>query len=304
MANAEHLTLLKQGVDVWNVWRRRYASVTPDLSGTTLAKINLPSIDLSHAYLMDVNLRGANLAKANLHGTDLRMANLTRVDFSGADFTRALFLDTVFADANLAGAKGLDTCRHNGPSHVDHRTFQRSGGELPNSFLRGCGLPDQLNDFLWSLFAQRSQFCSCFISYAGADEDFAHRLYEDLSREGVHCWFAPVDMKIGDKIRTRIDEVIQQHDKMLLVLSRYSVCSQWVEKEVETAFYKEREQKITTLFPVRLDDEIVHNRSGWAADIKRLRHIGDFRNWRDSASYQKSFSRLMRDLQMEVEQRR
>ncbi len=54
---------------------------------------------------------------------------------------------------------------------------------------------------------------------------------------------------------------------------------------------------------VRLDDEIVHNRSGWAADIKRLRHIGDFRNWRVPASYQKSFSRLMRDLQMEVGQR-
>ena len=39
-------------------------------------------------------------------------------------------------------------------------------------------------------------------------------------------------MKIGDKIRLRIDESIRIHDELLLVLSENSVASQWVEHEV------------------------------------------------------------------------
>ena len=59
-----------------------------------------------------------------------------------------------------------------------------------------------------------------------------------MQANNVRCWFAPEDMKIGDKIRSRIDEVINVHDKLLLVLSEESVNSEWVEKEVDTAFEK------------------------------------------------------------------
>ena len=38
-------------------------------------------------------------------------------------------------------------------------------------------------------------------------------------------------MKIGDRIRPRIDETIRVYDKLLLVLSKASVESQWVEQE-------------------------------------------------------------------------
>ena len=44
-------------------------------------------------------------------------------------------------------------------------------------------------------------------------------------------------MKIGDRIRPRIDETIRLYDKLLLVLSKTSVASQWVEQEVETAWH-------------------------------------------------------------------
>ena len=71
---------------------------------------------------------------------------------------------------------------------------------------------------------------------------------------GVRCWYAPEDMKIGDKIRARIDDSIRMYDKLLIILSRYSIASDWAEKEVETAFEKERQQNKTVLFPIRLDD--------------------------------------------------
>jgi hypothetical protein len=37
----------------------------------------------------------------------------------------------------------------------------------------------------------------------------------------------------------------------------------------------------------------------WAAKIRRTRHIGDFSNMKDLASYQLAFQRLLRDLKAE-----
>jgi hypothetical protein len=112
----------------------------------------------------------------------------------------------------------------------------------------------------------------------------------------VSCWFAPEDLKIGDEIRPKIDEAIRIHDKLLIVLSENSVGSPWVKKEVETAFEKERKQNRTVLFPIRLDDAVMETDEAWAADIRRTRHIGDFREWKNHDKYKEAFGRLMRDL--------
>jgi hypothetical protein len=50
------------------------------------------------------------------------------------------------------------------------------------------------------------------------------------------------------------------------------------------------------LFPVRLGDAVGDADQAWAADIRRTRPIGDFRNWKNHDSYQKAFQRLVRDL--------
>jgi hypothetical protein len=80
------------------------------------------------------------------------------------------------------------------------------------------------------------------------------------------------------------------------VLSRDSIRSPWVEKEVEAAFERERREKRIVLFPIRLDDEVVHTDESWAADIRRTRHIGDFTKWENHSDYRKAFDRLLRDL--------
>jgi len=80
----------------------------------------------------------------------------------------------------------------------------------------------------------------------------------------------------------------------------YSVNSAWVEKEVETAFEKERVQdNKPVLFPIRLDDAVVQTNQAWAAEIRRTRHIGDFTQWKEHDEYQQAFQRLLRDLNSE-----
>ncbi len=85
-----------------------------------------------------------------------------------------------------------------------------------------------------------------------------------------------------------------------MVLTENSVESDWVEEEVETALQKERSDKSTVLFPIRLDDAVMTTTKSWSETI-RDRNIGDFRDWKNHDSYKKSFDRLLRDLKGEKE---
>ena len=123
------------------------------------------------------------------------------------------------------------------------------------------------------------------------------RLYADLQRKNIRCWFAPEDLKIGDEFRNRIDESIRLYDKLLVILSQHSIDSAWVEYEVKKALKKEQDQGKPALFPIVLDEAIKDAPDAWAADIRRKRHIGDFTKWKDHDAYQVAFQRLLRDLQ-------
>ena len=299
-----------------------------DLSGADLSEANLSEANLSHAILRGSNLRGANLSYAylmlaklteanlieaslllaNLLGADLNRADLSRADLSNAilrhtsvgetDFSFAKINYTDFGNIDLSNVSGLESTEHRGPSTIGIDTIFQSGGKIPHKFLEDAGVPYIFIEYMGSLTGQSYQFYSCFISYSNNDKEFADRIHTDLRKEGVRCWFAPEDMKIGDKIRQTIDQSIRIYDKLLLVLSENSINSKWVEKEVETAFEKETRKK-TVLFPVRLDDSVMETDESWAADIRRTRHIGDFTNWKDYDSYQQAFKRLIRDLQAE-----
>jgi hypothetical protein len=213
-------------------------------------------------------------------------------------------------------AIGLNSVLHGGPSRNLTESFSLSKGKIPETFLRGCGLSDWEIEFVklyqMGLDAEQVaeitneiqrvylgtgiQYYSCFISYSNKDQDFAQKLHDDMQSNGVRCWFDREDMKIGDPIRPTIDSQIRLRDKLLVILSVNSVKSEWVGDEVEGALEEENKSNRLVLFPIRLDDTVMNTRDDWAAKIKRRRHIGDFSNWKDRASYQKSFERLLRDL--------
>jgi hypothetical protein len=69
------------------------------------------------------------------------------------------------------------------------------------------------------------------ISYSSKDDAFAKRLYADLQNTGVRCWFAPHDLPIGAKTWDAIDAAIKVRDKLLLILSKNAIASDWVEDE-------------------------------------------------------------------------
>src|SRR5712691_8812686 len=189
---------------------------------------------------------------------------------------------------------------------LDHRTLAKSG-QLPLAFLRGCGLPDKLIDYLPSLLNEAIQFYSCFISYSTKDQEFAERLHADLQNKGVRCWFAPHQIQGGKKIHEQIDEAIRLYDRLLLILSEASMHSEWVETEISKARKREKREARRMLFPVRLVDfETLRQWECFDADTgkdsaREIReyYVPDFSTWKNHDSYQKEFARLLRDLKAE-----
>jgi uncharacterized protein YjbI with pentapeptide repeats len=258
-----------------------------------LADASLQYVRLMRANLVDVDLSGAVLVGANLYG-----AVLNRVQLARADLAQATAEQTIWADLDLRHVRNIDRVQHRGPSIIGLNTVVTSQGQIPEAFLRGCGVPEQILAYVQSV-GRRSEpieLSSCFISYSSKNHDFCQRLHNDLQAAGVRCWFAPEDLKIGDRFRDEIESAIRLHDKLLLVLSDDSVKSDWVRSEVEEAFERETRERKQVLFPVRLDDAVLETPKAWAADIRRQRQIGDFSRWKDDDVYKRAFERLLRDL--------
>jgi TIR domain/Pentapeptide repeats (8 copies) len=208
------------------------------LSGADFAAADLNGADLFGAGMDAVELIGASLVGSNLSHTDLTLARFRFTDLRGANLTKAILDGTLFADVDLSTVSGLKTCVHYDPSIIDYLTLEKSR-KLPRSFLRGLGVPEALIMSLPSIFD--TEFYSCFISYSHKDEPFAKRIHSDLQQIGVRCWYAPHDMAIGDKTLDAVDGAIRNRDKVLLVLSKNSIASEWVEET--KAFEEERKRK-------------------------------------------------------------
>ena len=141
---------------------------------------------------------------------------------------------------------------------------------------------------------ENPQYSECFISFSSRDQRFADRLHADLQAAGVRCWYAPKDLPVGARTRQTLDDAIRSKDRLIVVLSRESIASDWVEKEVETAFEVERIRRGTVLLPVRIDDAVMKSTTAWASDIRNSRNIGDFVRWNDGTpAYREALERLL-----------
>ena len=344
MANPKHLEILNQGVEVWNNWRSEHATVKPDLSHAGLNSADLRDANLMFAVLIGADLRNANAMGAsfnraelrfarfinsNLRGADLSIVDLREADLTGADLIGATMLGAslnatilnganfknvhlsaaMFANIDLSEVKGLEAIKHLGPSDISINTLYKSGGKIPEAFLRGCGVPDEFITFLPSILGaqQAIQFYSCFISYSSKDEEFARRLYSRMRDEKLRVWFAPEDIKGGEKLHEQIERAIQVHDRLLIVLSEESMRSEWVITEIKRARRTEIREKRRKLFPIRLVDfETIQAWESFDADTGmdlaaevRSYFIPDFSNWKEHDDFEKAFDRLLHDLRAE-----
>jgi uncharacterized protein YjbI with pentapeptide repeats len=333
MADDEHLAIIKQGVEVWNKWRNKNPKILPDFSSANLIDANLRGAALRYANLRYVNLRYANLRGAGLVLADLRGANLDKTNLShatlsygnlsdanlrGAKLNGTKISSTIFGDNDLSVVEGLDSIVHHGPSTIGTDTLYNSKGRISEAFLRKCGLsdweiesaklynPDLSNEEITNIqykihdlrVSRAFQINPLFISYSHSDTDFVDVLEKRLINEGIRFWRDIHHAKAG-RLEKQIDQAIHVNDVVLLVLSKHSTNSDWVEHEARKARDKEKKIGKDALCPVALDDSWVTCR--WP---ERLReqimeyNILDFSNWTDDAYLQKMFGKLLKGLDL------
>lgn len=293
-----------------------------DLSEANLNRAGLSRANLSRANLLGANLSGADLSDADLSDTDLSdtdlyAANLSRADLSGADlmfanmvntvtletkFDKSRFGYTIIADCDLRNALGLHMVIHQGPSSIGIDSFNRSGGKISLTFLKGCGIDQDIAEYLLKE-ARIKMHYSCFISYSSKDERFAKKLKNDLELKNIKCWFFPEDATWGTDTYKSISLAIKTHDKLIIICSKNSLNSEPVLREIERAIQEEKARKEKdketerVLFPITIDNYLFNEWEHYLKpDLLKIT-IGDFRNWKDLKEYNKALLRLVKALQ-------
>ncbi|MEA5488947.1 MULTISPECIES: pentapeptide repeat-containing protein [Pseudanabaena] len=89
MANQEHLKIFRQGISVWNQWRKENPDLKPDLSHADLS-----DIDLSNTNILNADMSHADLSESNFNNTKFFSVNLASSIFKNTNFIRVVFSRT------------------------------------------------------------------------------------------------------------------------------------------------------------------------------------------------------------------
>lgn len=286
------------------------------LVGANLCGANLFQADLTDADLYAADLSHAYLCGANLSNADLSRANLTNAVLHSTKFSHAICTETTFLDVDLRKVDALDKIQHAGPCPISTSTFDHSSGQIPDIFLRGCGLspwqllavrlhdpdlsPADFADIQQRIFDERMKgyfLNGIFISYSRNDEGFVDKLYGRLREEGANVWLDR-EHAVAGSLEKQVHRAIRLNDIVVLVLSEASVQSDWVEAELDWARTKEKDTGREVLCPIALDDSWKEKVQGSVLWRKvKEKNVLDFSKWQ-TGGFNPQFEKLIRGMKV------
>lgn len=114
-----------------------------------------------------------------------------------------------------------------------------------------------------------------FISHSEKDQEgFVNNFVEKLIKRGIDVWYFPKNIKNGNNFVKKIYEGLNSCNYFILIISKNSNDSKWVDHEVEFAIDKQIKEMMLIL-PVRID--IDADRPLYFSTIQVL----DIENWED-----------------------
>jgi TIR domain len=107
----------------------------------------------------------------------------------------------------------------------------------------------------WAWFGEKiednaAEAAQVFICHASEDKPFVRVLARDLKAHGVPVWFDEWVLQVGDSLTEKIQEGIQRSGWLLVILSKSSVRSRWVRRELSSGLALELEKKGVYVLPV------------------------------------------------------
>lgn len=92
-----------------------------------------------------------------------------------------------------------------------------------------------------------------FLSYSSKNEKLAFTIFEEVVHLGLEIWFAPKSIKVGESYNAVISKAIKESKYMILILSKDSIDSPHVSREIGLAI-KNR----ITIYPIKIDDCVLN----------------------------------------------
>ena len=180
--------------------------------------------------------------------------------------------------------------------------------ELLSARLRDPNLTAyQVDEITADLFKMRSSspliVSGVFISYSHTDAaGLALKLYERLKRNGASCWLDQHDMVAG-AMAAQVERALRLNDVVVLILSRASLQSDWVNYEITRARAKEKSEGREVLCPIAIDDSWKDAKIATAIDpilfnyLLQKYNVLDFTNWETDA-FEGAFQKLWAGLKI------
>src|SRR5258706_5813865 len=136
MENQNHLSILLQGVEVWNAWRTKDSSIEPDLRGANIGPLNLEGINFRYVHLEKADLSGVCLKNSTIEGSYLQEAMIYRADLSGCVMNRTHLEKANILKSDLRGVQLWDVDLRGAHIYETHL----EGAELNGVRLGGADL--------------------------------------------------------------------------------------------------------------------------------------------------------------------
>lgn len=95
---------------------------------------------------------------------------------------------------------------------------------------------------------------SVFVSHASADAAVAERLAMGLQAVGYRSWYSQWELHPGDSIVERIEAALSASDVLVVVLSKKSVASGWVQRELNSVLIGQLSGAKVLVIPVLAED--------------------------------------------------
>ncbi|WP_243448479.1 toll/interleukin-1 receptor domain-containing protein [Candidatus Thiosymbion oneisti] len=92
------------------------------------------------------------------------------------------------------------------------------------------------------------------VSYSSQDAEIVEQFAEILRKNDLNVWLDKWAIHFGSDIVQEVEKGIDDAEFLILMLSRASIESGWVEKEWRSKFTKELQQKKTKVICVKLED--------------------------------------------------
>ncbi len=88
-----------------------------------------------------------------------------------------------------------------------------------------------------------------FISYATEDNDFATDIAYGLKANGLSTWFAPLSLKVGDKLLDSIEKGLNESRSGILIITKSYLAKKWTSFEMDVLVRQHIEGK-KLIFPI------------------------------------------------------